>query len=93
MFRLWRGFKNKNYFSYKLGLILIKAHKNWYKGGYIKFWFDLYKLKKNIKIKRQIMAIEFNIQESKILKGVYIITPNKFRDLRGEIGQLLQARL
>lgn len=31
------------------------------------------------------MAIEFNIQESKILKGVYIITPNKFRDLRGEI--------
>ncbi|MGM9057298.1 dTDP-4-dehydrorhamnose 3,5-epimerase family protein, partial [Campylobacter jejuni] len=24
------------------------------------------------------MAIEFNIQESKILKGVYIITPNKF---------------
>ncbi|EFV4196023.1 dTDP-4-dehydrorhamnose 3,5-epimerase, partial [Campylobacter jejuni] len=24
------------------------------------------------------MAIEFDIQESKILKGVYIITPNKF---------------
>ena len=31
------------------------------------------------------MAIEFDIQESKILKDVYIITPNKFRDLRGEI--------
>ncbi|EJY5527244.1 dTDP-4-dehydrorhamnose 3,5-epimerase family protein [Campylobacter jejuni] len=31
------------------------------------------------------MAIEFNIQESKILKGVYIITPNKFSDLRGDI--------
>ncbi|EAH7838121.1 MULTISPECIES: dTDP-4-dehydrorhamnose 3,5-epimerase family protein [Campylobacter] len=31
------------------------------------------------------MDIEFDIQESKILKGVYIITPNKFRDLRGEI--------
>ncbi|RAZ22661.1 dTDP-4-dehydrorhamnose 3,5-epimerase family protein [Campylobacter hyointestinalis] len=31
------------------------------------------------------MAIEFDIQESKKLKGVYIITPNKFRDLRGEI--------
>ena len=31
------------------------------------------------------MAIEFNIQESKILEGVYIITPNKFQDLRGEI--------
>lgn len=31
------------------------------------------------------MAIEFEIQESKILKGVYIITPNKFKDSRGEI--------
>ena len=31
------------------------------------------------------MAIEFDIQESKIVKDVYIITPNKFRDLRGEI--------
>lgn len=31
------------------------------------------------------MAIEFDIQESKILKGVYIITPNQFKDLRGEI--------
>lgn len=31
------------------------------------------------------MAIEFNIEKSKILDGVYIITPNKFRDLRGEI--------
>ena len=31
------------------------------------------------------MAIEFDIQESKILKDVYIITPSKFRDLRGEI--------
>lgn len=31
------------------------------------------------------MAIEFDIQKSKILQGVYIITPNKFKDLRGEI--------
>ena len=31
------------------------------------------------------MAIEFDIKESKIIKGVYIVTPNKFRDLRGEI--------
>lgn len=31
------------------------------------------------------MAIEFDIQESKTLNGVYIITPNKFKDLRGEI--------
>ena len=31
------------------------------------------------------MAIEFEICESKLLKGVYIIKPNKFKDLRGEI--------
>ena len=29
--------------------------------------------------------IEFNIEESKLLKGVFIITPNKFKDLRGDI--------
>ena len=31
------------------------------------------------------MSIKFDIQESKILKGVFLITPNKFKDLRGEI--------
>ncbi|TLD88612.1 dTDP-4-dehydrorhamnose 3,5-epimerase family protein [Helicobacter sp. MIT 05-5294] len=31
------------------------------------------------------MAMEFEIEESKIIKGVYIITPNKFSDLRGDI--------
>ncbi|EAH5848756.1 dTDP-4-dehydrorhamnose 3,5-epimerase [Campylobacter upsaliensis] len=31
------------------------------------------------------MAIEFDIKESEILKGVFIIKPNKFKDLRGEI--------
>lgn len=31
------------------------------------------------------MAIEFSIEESKLIKGVFIITPNKFKDLRGEI--------
>ena len=35
--------------------------------------------------KGESMAIEFDIKESKKLKGVYIITPNKFQDLRGEI--------
>lgn len=44
--------KIKNFFSYKLGQILVKAHKNWYKGGYIKFWLDLYKLRKEYKNKR-----------------------------------------
>ncbi|HED5354100.1 TPA: alpha-2,3-sialyltransferase, partial [Campylobacter jejuni] len=37
-----QALKLKNHLSYKLGQALIKAHKNWYKGGYIKFWFDLY---------------------------------------------------
>ncbi|MCV3480619.1 dTDP-4-dehydrorhamnose 3,5-epimerase family protein [Campylobacter sp. CNRCH_2014_0184h] len=31
------------------------------------------------------MAIEFNIEESKKIKGVYIITPNISTDLRGNI--------
>lgn len=44
--------KIKNYFFYKLGSALIKAHKNWYKGGYVKFWFDVYKLKKELKNKK-----------------------------------------
>ncbi|ELK4666012.1 hypothetical protein Q6796_000391 [Campylobacter coli] len=39
--------KLKNYFSYKLGQAFIKASKSWYKGGYIKFLFEIKKLKKN----------------------------------------------
>lgn len=31
------------------------------------------------------MAISFDIQKSSVIDGVYIITPNKFQDLRGEI--------
>lgn len=31
------------------------------------------------------MAMEFVIKESEILKGVFIIKPNKFSDLRGDI--------
>ncbi|KAA6233461.1 dTDP-4-dehydrorhamnose 3,5-epimerase [Campylobacter sp. LR291e] len=31
------------------------------------------------------MAICFDIKESKIISGVYIISPSKFKDLRGEI--------
>ncbi|EOJ0795364.1 alpha-2,3-sialyltransferase, partial [Campylobacter jejuni] len=39
--------KLKNHISYKLGEALIKAHKNWYGGGgYIKFLFEIYKLRK-----------------------------------------------
>ncbi|MBZ7929184.1 hypothetical protein, partial [Campylobacter molothri] len=38
--------KEKECFTYKLGEALIRANKNWYKGGYIKFWFEVKKLKK-----------------------------------------------
>ena len=39
--------KNKECFTYKLGEAFIKAHKNWYKGGYIRFYFkDVPSLKK-----------------------------------------------
>lgn len=37
--------KEKECFTYKLGEALIKANKNWYKGGYIKLWFEIRKLK------------------------------------------------
>ncbi|EAJ7834944.1 alpha-2,3-sialyltransferase, partial [Campylobacter jejuni] len=41
--------KIKNYFSYKLGEAFIKASKNWYKGGYIKFIFkDVPRLKRKL---------------------------------------------
>lgn len=35
----------KNHLSYKLGAALIQAHKQWYKGGYIKFIFEAIKIK------------------------------------------------
>lgn len=42
----------KQTFTYKLGKALIQAHKTWYKGGYIKFWFDWYQLRKELKNKK-----------------------------------------
>ncbi|WP_096030564.1 CatB-related O-acetyltransferase [Campylobacter vicugnae] len=41
--------KTKNHLSYKLGEALIRANKNWYKGGYIKFIFEVIKIKKEHK--------------------------------------------
>ncbi|HDZ5085569.1 TPA: hypothetical protein RTH03_000862 [Campylobacter jejuni] len=38
--------KYKNHLSYKLGNALINAHKNWYKGGYVKFYLEILKIKK-----------------------------------------------
>ena len=42
----------KNHLSYKLGVALIQAHKQWYKGGYIKFIFEAIKINKDHKSKR-----------------------------------------
>ncbi|ECQ3329965.1 TPA: hypothetical protein R0927_001640 [Campylobacter jejuni] len=36
-------------YIYQLGKMIIKAHKTWYKGGYIKLWFGIRKLKREIK--------------------------------------------
>ncbi|MCH3717602.1 hypothetical protein LZB68_00655 [Campylobacter lari] len=41
----------KDSYNYKLGEIIINAHKNWYKGGYIKMMFDIYKLKNKMKLR------------------------------------------
>ena len=44
----------KNHLSYKLGQALIKANKNWYKGGYIKFIFEVMSIKKEHRNRGQI---------------------------------------
>ncbi|MFG5098539.1 hypothetical protein O8I71_07585 [Campylobacter lari] len=41
--------KLKNHLSYKLGQALIQANKTWYKGGYVKMWFEIGRLKKEVK--------------------------------------------
>ncbi|WP_297984859.1 hypothetical protein [uncultured Campylobacter sp.] len=44
-----KALKVKNHLSYKLGEALIKANKNWYKGGYVKFIFEAMRIKKEHK--------------------------------------------
>ncbi len=39
--------KEKECLTYKLGEALIKANKTWYKGGYVKIWFEVRRLKIN----------------------------------------------
>ncbi|MFG5111776.1 hypothetical protein O8I57_05015 [Campylobacter lari] len=41
--------KEKECLTYKLGQALIQANKTWYKGGYIKLWFEVRKLKREFK--------------------------------------------
>ena len=44
-----KALNTKNHLSYKLGAALIKADKNWYKGGYIKFIFEVIRINKEHK--------------------------------------------
>lgn len=45
--------KEKECFTYKLGEALIQADKYWYKGGYIKFYFESKKMKKEFLKRRE----------------------------------------
>lgn len=38
------------------------------------------------------MAFEFHIEESKVLPGLFIITPDKFTDLRGDIWSIFSRK-
>ncbi len=42
--------RSKNHLSYRLGVALLEAHKTWYKGGYIKFFKEVKKIKAITKI-------------------------------------------
>ncbi|WP_278824240.1 hypothetical protein [Helicobacter pullorum] len=44
--------KEKECFTYKLGEALMKADKTWYKGGYVKLWFEAKRLKREYREKR-----------------------------------------
>ncbi|OCR12704.1 alpha-2,3-sialyltransferase, partial [Helicobacter pullorum] len=37
--------KEKECLTYKLGEAFMKADKTWYKGGYVKLWFEVRRLK------------------------------------------------
>lgn len=49
-----KALNTKNHLSYKLGAALIKADKNWYKGGYFKFIFEVMRIKKEHRNRGQI---------------------------------------
>ncbi|EOH8416710.1 hypothetical protein ACMDBX_001626 [Campylobacter jejuni] len=45
--------KEKECLTYKLGQALIQANKTWYKGGYVKMWFEIRNLKREYKSKKR----------------------------------------
>ena len=45
--------------TYRLGAALILAHKNWHRGGYVKFWLQVWRLRREFKaLGREILAAE-----------------------------------
>ncbi len=43
--------KEKECFTYKLGEALIKADREWYKGGYVRLWFEIKRLQRKFRQK------------------------------------------
>ena len=43
--------QEKQYLTYKLGFALMQADKTWYKGGYVKFYFESKRLKREFENK------------------------------------------
>ncbi len=61
-----KALNTKNHLSYKLGEALIKANKNWYKGGCVKFIFEVMRIKKGIEIESKfrrwfILLLKYNV--------------------------------
>ena len=54
-----KALNTKNHLSYKLGAALIKANKNWYKGGYVKFIFEVMRIKNEHRNRGQIWKIVY----------------------------------
>ena len=46
-----KALKEKECFTYKLGEAIMRAYKTWYKGGFIKFYFEAKKLEREFKAK------------------------------------------
>ncbi|TEY03976.1 hypothetical protein [Campylobacter sp. US33a] len=46
--------KEKECFTYKLGLALMKADREWYKGGYIRFYFESRRMKKEFLKRKEV---------------------------------------
>lgn len=78
--------KIQQYFSYKLGQALIKAYKNWYKGGFIKLIPQI----KQLKIEKEKLKNKKDIKFEKMLSlddeiSKFLISKNKLKLDKREI--------